>query len=159
MPSPNPQDLARATAGSSLRPKSASRDLRRSMTARPSLTETMGNSGQQLGTTGNYVRVFPAVAEFLDIEPNVTHVLTITVVNRTDRVRRIRFKPPGTKEFTLHQIPSTGVAPGLEISADLEFFSEKEGDFLDEIIVMCETDRIAVPVVARAPRAELMFDG
>lgn len=159
MPSPNPAELARASAGSDLRPKSASRDLRRSMTARPALTATVGMNQQQLGTTGNFVRVFPAVAEFINIEPNVTHVLTVTVVNRTDRVRRIRCKPPGTREFTLHQIPSVAVAPGLEISADLEFFTEVEGDFLDEIIVMCEDDRIAVPIVARAPRAELVFDG
>lgn len=35
---------------------------------------------------------------------------------------RRRFVPPKTKEFTLHQIPSIAVAPGLEMSADLEYY-------------------------------------
>jgi hypothetical protein len=116
-------------------------------------------TNQQMGATGKHVRVFPARAEFRDTEPNVTHVLSITVVNRSDHVKRIRFKPPTTAEFTLHQIPSISVAPGLEISADLEYFSGVEGDFSDELVVMCEEDKILVPVRAFAPCADLFFDG
>jgi hypothetical protein len=113
---------------------------------------------RQLGSTGKYIRVFPAVAEFKDTEPNVTHLLTITVVNRSDHVQRIRFVPPKLKQFALHQIPSMPVAPGLEVSADLEYFAPVDGDFEDEITVMCESDKIKVPVYAFAPRAELFFD-
>jgi len=89
----------------------------------------------------------------------VTHVLSITVVNRSDKVKRIRFKQPTTTEFALHQIPCISVAPGLEISADLEYFSAVEGDFSDELIVMCEDDKITIPVRAFAPRADMFFDG
>jgi hypothetical protein len=113
---------------------------------------------RQLGSTGNHIRVFPAVAEFKDTEPNVTHMLTITVVNRSDHVKIIRFVPPKLKQFALHQIPSMPVAPGLEVSADLEYFSQVDGDYEDEIIVLCESDRIKVPIYAYAPRAELFFD-
>lgn len=113
---------------------------------------------RQLGSTGSYIRVFPAVAEFKDTEANVTHMLTITVVNRSDHVQRIRFVPPKLKQFALHQIPSIPVAPGLEVSADLEYFSPVDGDFEDEITVMCESDKIKVPIYAFAPRAELFFD-
>ena len=81
------------------------------------------------------------------------------MVNRSDSVKRIRFKPPTTAEFTIHQIPSISVAPGLEISADLEFFSAVEGDFSDELIVICDDDRIVIPVRALEPRADLFFDG
>ena len=116
-------------------------------------------TSQVMGATGKHVRVFPATAEFRDTEPNVTHVLTITVVNRSSHVRRIRFKPPTTAEFTLHQIPSISVAPGLEISADLEYFSAVDGDFSDDLVVMCEEDKILIPVRAYAPRADLFFDG
>ena len=112
-----------------------------------------------MGATGKHCRVFPAVAEFRDTEPHVTHVLTITVVNRSDSVKRIRFKPPTTAEFTIHQIPSVSVAPGLEIAADLEFFSTAEGDFSDELVVICDDDRIVIPVRAFGPRADLFFDG
>ena len=113
---------------------------------------------RQLGSTGNHIRVFPAVAEFKDTEPNVTHMLTVTVINRSDHVKSIRFVPPKLKQFALHQIPSIPVAPGLEVSADLEYFSTEEGDFADEITVLCEDDRIQVPIYAFAPRAELFFD-
>ena len=113
---------------------------------------------RQLGSTGNFIRVFPAVAEFKDTEPNVTHMLTITVVNRSDRVKRIRFVPPKLKQFALHQIPSIPVAPGLEVSADLEYFHTEDGDFEDEITIMCESDKITLPIYAFAPRPELFFD-
>ena len=116
-------------------------------------------TNHQMGATGKHCRVFPAVAEFRDIEPNVTHILTITVVNRSDSVKHIRFKPPTTAEFTIHQIPSIAVAPGLEIAADLEFFSATEGDFSDELVVTCDGDRIVIPIRALMPRADLFFDG
>jgi hypothetical protein len=52
------------------------------------------------------------------------------------------------------------VAPGLEISADLEFFTTTLGDLSDELVVMCEgSDKITIPVRAYAPRADLFFDG
>jgi hypothetical protein len=126
---------------------------------RSALQEGRANHIQrQIGSTGDFIRVFPAVAEFRDTEPNVTHMLTITVVNRSDHVKRIRFVPPKLKQFALHQIPTMGVAPGLEVSADLEYFWTEDGDFRDEITVLCESDAIKVPVYAFMPRAELYFD-
>ena len=178
MPYPDPRELSVANVGSNLRPRAATRDLRASLTSLGGiriesknmymgkdsegglmLQEPRPNQHQrQLGSTGNFIRVFPAVAEFKDTEPNVTHMLTITVVNRSDHVQRIRFVPPKLKQFALHQIPAMAVAPGLEVSADLEYFHTTDGDFEDEILVMCETDRIKVPVYAFQPRAELYFD-
>ena len=149
MPSPNPRELKAANVGANLRPRSASRDLRANfggtMRAPGKLLGSQfdDNLRQALtthGATGKHIRVFPAVAQFNDTEPHVTHVLTVTVVNRSDKVRRIRFKPPRTAEFTLHQIPSVAVAPGLEVSADLEYFSTSDGDFADELQVLCDDD-------------------
>ena len=179
MPNPDPRELSVANVGSNLRPRAAGRDLRASLTSlggiridskntfagkgseggRTALQEPRPDQNQrQLGQTGALIRVFPAVAEFRNTEPNVAHVLTVTVVNRSERVQRIRFVPPKMRQFTLHQVPAMPVAPGLEVSADLEYFWTEDGDFADEITVLCETDRIKIPVYAFAPRAELYFD-
>lgn len=168
MPSPNPRELKAANVGANLRPRSASRDLRATfggtMRAPGKLLgsqfdDTLRQALTTHGATGKHIRVFPAVAQFNDTEPHVTHVLTVTVVNRSDNVRRIRFKPPRTAEFTLHQIPSVAVAPGLEVSADLEYFSTSDGDFADELQVLCDDDVLSIPVRAFAPRADVYFDG
>ena len=91
MPSPNPRELKAANVGANLRPRSASRDLRANfggtMRAPGKLLGSQfdDNLRQALtthGATGKHIRVFPAVAQFNDTEPHVTHVLTVTVVNR-----------------------------------------------------------------------------
>ena len=51
------------------------------------------------------------------------------------------------------QIQTIAVAPGLEVSADLEYFSKEEGDFSDELVVACDDDVITIPIRAYAPRA------
>ena len=157
MPVPDPRALVNANVGSNIRPRSATRDLRASYASRESET-ALALSSKQMGVTGEFIRVFPATAEFTNIEAGVTHILAITVLNRSDRVRRIRFIGPKTREFVLHQIPTVGVAPGLEISADLEFFSSKEQDYMDEITVICDTDKITIPVTAQAPKPDITFD-
>lgn len=93
MPSPDPRELATANVGSNLRPRSATRDLRSSSTGWMLGKHTKTQSEAkftQLGITGEFIRVFPARAEFRNTESNVTHVLTVTVVNRSDKAKRIR---------------------------------------------------------------------
>ena len=92
MPHPDPRELATANVGSNLRPRSATRDLRSSQGGWHLGKHTKQNEAQfnQMGITGENIRVFPARAEFRNTEPNVTHVLTITVVNRSDHSKRIR---------------------------------------------------------------------
>jgi len=157
MPAPDPRSLANAKVGSNIRPCSATRDLRASHAPRGKDNAAMLSS-KQMGITGQFIRVFPATADFPNIEAGVTHVLSITVVNRSDRARRIRFVSPKTREFVLHQIPTVAVAPGLEISADLEFFSSEEKDFIDEISIICESDKITIPISAQAAKPDFTFD-
>ena len=156
MPVPDPRSLINANVGSNIRPRSATRDLRASFARDNEFTAIL--SSKQMGVTGKFIRVFPASAEFTNIEAGVTHVLSITVMNRSDRARRIRFVEPKTREFVLHQIPTVAVAPGLEVTADLEFFSSEEKDYMDEISVICETDKITIPILAQAPKSEITFD-
>jgi hypothetical protein len=92
MPSPDPRELASANIGSNIRPRSATRDLRASSAWELGKYTKPQSEAKftQLGITGEFIRVFPARAEFRNTEPNVTHVLTITVVNRSDKAKRIR---------------------------------------------------------------------
>ena len=78
------------------------------------------------------MRVFPPVVEFHGVEVGTLYVITITIQNTSNTVRRVRFIPPKTRAFTLRNEPKGGLAPGLDVSADVEFFAETEQDFHDK---------------------------
>eukprot|EP00960_Hanusia_phi_P050072 759977-Hanusia_phi.AAC.9 len=93
--------------------------------------------------------------------------------------RRIRFVKPKLKEFILHHEVLPAVAPGLEVKVDVEFYSARsinwgvtvkssdvghvpcslQDSLKDEVVVMCETDKITIPLYAFPCRANVVFEG
>ncbi|EKX37711.1 hypothetical protein GUITHDRAFT_116187 [Guillardia theta CCMP2712] len=134
MPYPDPRDLTNASVGSSVRPRAAMRDLRASQTL---------TVNREMSISGDALRVYPAEVEFKDTSPNVPHILTMTIMNKSDHVKRVRLVP---------------IAPGLEISVDVEYLSPLDQDFKDEIQVLCDSDCIRVPVYARKAAADIRFE-
>mmetsp|Transcript_42889 Transcript_42889/g.135303 ORF Transcript_42889/g.135303 Transcript_42889/m.135303 type:complete len:124 (+) Transcript_42889:107-478(+) len=97
MPYPDPRDLTNASVGSSVRPRAAMRDLRASQTL---------TVNREMSISGDALRVYPAEVEFKDTSPNVPHILTMTIMNKSDHVKRVRLVQPKLKEFKLHHIPT-----------------------------------------------------
>ena len=90
----------------------------------------------------NVLRVFPPVVEFHGIETGTLYVMTLTVQNTGNTVRRVRFQAPRTSAFRIKQQPAPGLAPGLDTTVDVEFFAESEEDFHDKLIVTSGTHAI-----------------
>ena len=105
------------------------------------------------------MRVFPPVVEFHGVEVGTLYVITITIQNTSNTVRRVRFIPPKTRAFTLRNEPKGGLAPGLDVSADIEFFAETEQDFHDKLTVVSGKYRLEIPLHAFAPAPRIEFDG
>ena len=107
----------------------------------------------------NVLRVFPPVVEFHGIEVGTLYVMTLTVQNTGNTVRRVRFQAPRTSAFRIKQKPAPGLAPGLDTTVDVEFFAESEEDFHDKLIVTSGSHAIEVPLHAFAPAPKITFDG
>jgi hypothetical protein len=107
----------------------------------------------------NVLRVFPPVVEFHGIEVGTLYVMTLTVQNTGNTVRRVRFQAPRTSAFRIKQSPAPGLAPGLDTTVDIEFFAESEEDFHDKLIVTSGKHAIEVPLHAFAPAPKVVFDG
>ena len=105
------------------------------------------------------MRVFPPVVEFHGIEVGTLYVITLTIQNTSSTVRRVRFQPPKSKAFTLRNEPKGGLAPGLDVTADIEFFAETEEDFHDKLIVVSGKYKVEIPLHAFAPAPRIEFDG
>ena len=75
------------------------------------------------------MRVFPPVVEFHGVEVGTLYVITITIQNTSNTVRRVRFIPPKT-QFTLRNEPKGGLAPGLDVSADIDFLLKRSRIFM-----------------------------
>ena len=115
-------------------------------------------STSRFGVT-NVLRVFPPVVEFHGIEVGTLYVMTLTVQNTGNTVRRVRFQAPRTSAFRIKQNPAPGLAPGLDTTVDIEFFAESEEDFHDKLIVTSGKHAIEVPLHAFAPAPKVVFDG
>jgi hypothetical protein len=92
-------------------------------------------------------------------------------------VKRIRIVPPQSKLFSLNYTPVIGVAPGLEVIAEVTFQLEhgvsplsqtvtESGvtaadtsliEYTDQLVISCGEDTIVVPLIARPPCAELQY--
>lgn len=107
----------------------------------------------------NVLRVFPPVVEFHGIEVGTLYVMTLTVQNTGNTVRRVRFQAPRTSAFRIKSNPAPGLAPGLDTTVDIEFFAESEEDFHDKLIVTSGNSAIEVPLHAFAPAPKVVFDG
>ena len=93
--------------------------------------------------------------------------MTVTVRNHGKGVARLRITPPKTSHFTLNYVPVGSLAPGIALSADVEFSVSSEelaagspplGEFLDSIVVTNGADRFEVPLRAQLPCPKVEFD-
>ncbi|XP_041462969.1 cilia- and flagella-associated protein 47-like isoform X1 [Lytechinus variegatus] len=105
------------------------------------------------------VRIIPPVVEFLDAEANTVHCQTVTVQNISKCSRQIKFHGPSTNNFKLIvSNPGKPVAPGLEVTASVEYRSNEVGDYQDRLILLVDEDVIEVPLSAYAPQPVLELE-
>lgn len=69
---------------------------------------------------------------FEDVRAGLLFVLTFSVQNTCGETRRIRVIPPQTPVFSLNYEPVGGLAPGLDVRAEVEF-QLPEGDEADDL--------------------------
>ena len=74
----------------------------------------------------------------LDIEPNQSYEVTVTVRNISKRVRRIKFVRPRTNKFRIDYEPLGPVAAGLACQMNVTFETDADGDFHDFVEIACE---------------------
>ena len=62
----------------------------------------------------------PALAP-QDVDVDTLYMLRINIKNVHDRAHRVKIVPPETSHFKLLYVPGEPLAPGLEVSAEVEF--------------------------------------
>ncbi|PFX34680.1 Calponin-likey domain-containing protein 2 [Stylophora pistillata] len=106
------------------------------------------------------VRIVPPVVEFFDAESDVVHQMTLTVQNSSKTSKSIRFHGPASNCFTLKaKNPEHAIAPGLEVSALVEYYTTKAEDAQDRVILVVDNDVVEIPLVAYTPCPQLELSG
>ena len=82
-----------------------SSQLERKSTVIRSRSSCTAAENKQKAVEPSIMRVFPPVVEFHGVEVGTLYVITITIQNTSACVRRVRFKPPCSKAFTLKNEP------------------------------------------------------
>ena len=118
---------------------------------------------------GQHVAVNMTEANFESVEAGVRHVMKLTVRNTSLRGQRVRLVAPRQSEFTLHVQNDVDLAPGLQMEAELAYYSEEPQDVEGKLVVQVgradaradrpgEGEQITIPVRAMLPGAKLVFD-
>lgn len=68
---------------------------------------------------------------FEDVRAGLLFVLTFSVQNSSTEMRRISVTPPRTPVFSLNYEPVGGLAPGLDVRAEVEFQLPDEDEVED----------------------------
>ncbi|XP_065057284.1 cilia and flagella-associated protein 47-like isoform X2 [Rhopilema esculentum] len=106
------------------------------------------------------IRVNPPVVEFQDINADVVYQTQITIQNFGKVSRRIRFQAPPSEKFQLHcKNQDRVIAPGLEVSALVEFCSQQQEDHDSKILLLVDEEIIEVPLIALAPKPAMEITG
>ncbi|XP_022089961.1 cilia- and flagella-associated protein 47-like isoform X2 [Acanthaster planci] len=106
------------------------------------------------------VRIIPPVIEFMDAEANAVHVRSVTVQNISKCSKQIKFHGPNTNKFKLIvKNPDKPVAPGLEVTATIEFFTEEPQDCQDGLILLVDEDVVEIPLCVYSPQPLLDLEG
>lgn len=117
-------------------------------------------------TVGDLV-VSPSGITFPDVEADLVYVMTMTVRNKGLKTARLRIVPPKTPRFTVNYIPTASLAPGMSMTAEVEFqvlaaqVAEGEppfGEYLDSLMVSNGEDHVSVPLKAKLPAPLLEFN-
>jgi hypothetical protein len=96
----------------------------------------------------------------VDIEPNQSYEVTVTVRNISKKVRRIKFVKPKTSKFSLDYEPQGPVAAGLAIKMNVSFETDQDGDFHDVIEIGTEDSKetYKLHLHATRPAADIQFE-
>jgi hypothetical protein len=108
-------------------------------------------------------------ARFEGVAAGVRHVIKVNVRNISTRGQRVRLVPPPHPEFTIQTENDTELAPGLELSAELVYYSDNPKD-IETILEVAvggvgmgslmveEGGWFKVPVQAVRPGAKFVFE-
>ena len=111
---------------------------------------------------GTHVTVNMTEAVFDSVAPSVQHVMKVTVRNISMRGQRVRFVPPREAEFTMIFQNDIELAPGLEMEAELQYYSDSPVDIETELSILVgrsdlQGEHLVIPVRATLPGAKLAF--
>eukprot|EP00903_Cladosiphon_okamuranus_P009303 g8875.t1 len=119
-----------------------------------------------LSQTSRGITVTPPEVVFEDVRAGLLFVLTFSVQNTCGETRRLQVIPPRTPVFSLNYEPIGGLAPGLDVRAEVEFqlpdddevddlgttFAPGEvREYVDKFIIISGKDKVEVPLLARRP--------
>ena len=107
------------------------------------------------------LEVFPSCIEFEEIETQVRYIMTLIIQNTSTKVLRYKITPPASSQFTivnLRDSPTRLIAPGMEVSVDVQFEATSAQDVVDELVVSAQGVNIVVPITARIPACLLEME-
>ena len=118
---------------------------------------------------GQHVTVNMTEAVFDSVESGVRFTMRIVVKNISMKGQRVRIVPPKEAEFTLTVQNDVDLAPGLDMSAELAYYSEAPNDIESTLYVLVgrsdarkaapgECESLLIPVKATLPAAKLVMD-
>ncbi|XP_062432984.1 cilia- and flagella-associated protein 47 [Rhea pennata] len=94
------------------------------------------------------VRVAPAELRFTDAVPGRRYCATLSVQNRRGESCRLQLLPPRRPQFKLIvENPEKPVAPGLKVTAIVEYYPDSEEDLQDRLLLLVEEDIVDIPVL------------
>lgn len=99
-------------------------------------------------------RVEPPSLTFIDYEVNNNYEMDLTITNVSGIMKRLKFVPPETDNFTIKwfKYPSkvTGdIAPGMSLEMGVVFKAPSFADFEDTITFVTEDSSFKIPLKAR----------
>lgn len=107
------------------------------------------------------LEITPSSIIFDDIDVEKLYSMTISLRNTTSSAQRIRLRPPKSNVFALKYIPTTAIAPGLEIRAEIEcrIHSHEHDDmqYLDFIVASIGDTKFDISIVATRKHAILDY--
>jgi hypothetical protein len=140
--------------GSTLSKKTSGSNLLKDLNATPTKPKT-----PIITEDVEEVKIVPAEGIFNDVLPNTNYSMLFTVRNVSHKMLTVRIIPPALDAFTILHVPKKGIAPGLELTIKVLYFSKDELDFHDRFIILTDAQSIEVPLHAYHPAPEYCLPG
>ncbi|XP_069613759.1 cilia- and flagella-associated protein 47 [Ranitomeya imitator] len=105
------------------------------------------------------VRIAPGLLYFMDVLVGNTYQTNVTVQNISHLAKSIKIHGPKDPQFTLYvQNPEKPVAPGLQVTASVEYRPIEKEDIRNKLLVVVDDDVIEVPLLCFTPSCYLQID-
>ncbi|XP_044141503.1 cilia- and flagella-associated protein 47 [Bufo gargarizans] len=105
------------------------------------------------------VRIAPGLLHFMDVFVGRTYQANISVQNISHVAKAIKIHGASDPQFTLYvQNPEKPIAPGLQVTASVEYRPSKKEDIHDKLLVVVDNDVIEVPLLGLTPSCCLEID-